>query len=673
MATFKGKKNEILAGTTEDDTFNSGGGAGTITGGGGNDTYIFAAKNDASVVTGGEGSDTFIIKTSKVADGFTIDGGTSSKDNSGNTATKTQVASQTSGTIADAVLAPIDARLDLVYRPAPNATALSTNSSSYSATPNATDTIQFTKSGDFTNMSFTHIEKIKLASGVSIKITADQLEAATTSNDLGAINSAVQFEGVAGGKTEKVTILVEYEDTAFYSTTTKSSYAYTWADFQLDDFTVANIAKNVTMLYDLASESKVLAAALEDDEEDAGGAEESLGSSGKIYGRVDGTNANEYVLGSYGVDNATMRLGNDTYFGFDGNDLIIGHGGADYLDGGNGNDIFTIGGFGVNGQHSGTPGANNPFQGLTSKADDGNPEWITDDNAKINGVDQYGGKRDVIVGGAGRDTLRITSGQGIDNAKNAADASDNVVLKLTDANFKGMEVVQVGANVGRINTEDSALQLLNDHLYLNSGASETGVSATATDTGKSLNNLTVDASGVTKNGLLFEGNGNDNNFIGTAKGDTFIGNGGHDTLTGGGGKDVFQFGSVHTMTVGSDSTSAGNSATTTGQSFYYDKITAFTAAMYDTITDFTAGSDKIALNRDFFTKFGTSTKVAPTAANIVQGAGTTAAADADDYLIFNSTDGKLYYDADGSGAGASVLVAELQHVTSVSASDFVIV
>ena len=47
----------------------------------------------------------------------------------------------------------------------------------------------------------------------------------------------------------------------------------------------------------------------------------------------------------------------------------------------------------------------------------------------------------------------------------------------------------------------------------------------------------------------------------------------------------------------------------------------------------------------------------------------TAAADADDFLVYNQVTGKLYYDADGSGAGAAVQVAALKANLAISLTD----
>lgn len=562
---------------------------------------------------GTAGSDTFTITTTSVANSSSIVGGTGNKNNSGGDA----VGTGTNNTLAAALLLPTDATVILDYQwtnssgTATKSTTISTAASRI-GTPNATDTIVFQKSGDFTNLSFTQIEKIKLADGVSIKISGEAYDAAGGSLDLGAFNPGVHFYGTAGGKKETVTIVGEADEIAFNvkagsasQSTTDGAYNYYQADVQLDDASIAYLAHDgVSLKYDFTKAFK-----------------EIDNSTYGQYERFDGSNNDDYVLASDAVDNFTSREGNDTFYGRGGNDYIVGGQGADYLDGGAGDDLFVINGFaGLLGNGEG-------------KSSTGEKQWISGD---------------VIVGGAGIDTLRVSSGALNENFG---------IVTLNDSNFKSMEVVEVGSMVSRLSSQASAMQYLQSTTYLKASTAES--TGTGAKLGESYNYVTIDASDVTKNGLKFIGNGNTNTFIGTTKADTFISNGGHDVLTGSEGKDTFQFGKIHQMTANSGGTA------------YEDIATSITSADSDTITDFVSGTDKISLDNDFFAAFTAIGKISE--ANLVQGAngGTLTATS---FLSFDADTGNLSYDADGSGtASVAIIVATLTGVSSLSLNDFVII
>lgn len=432
-----GTENDQIDGGDGDDILNGGEGVDIVVGGdatAGNETVVgnlyFATSDDT--LLGGEGNDTFRISNELEGD-IIIVGGVSDLDNEGEEAryvdkeddevtgeievTDTQTGERVE--IEDLEVAEqteTDVRLNIVTRP--GSSAISTFATTV-AGYNAVDTLEFTASGEYENIAFSGIERIELSSGVSITLEAEQLEENGESLGLGEVlNPGYQIHGVAGGDVENVTVELEFEEETFEPAATivgASPVTYDKAVFEVDDFSVAHIYHNVDVTYD-ASEGVA-------------------GSFTRIDGANEGSDAHEIVEGSEGVDYATMRLGDDTVYGNGGNDLLIGHGGADYLDGGEGNDIFVIGGFGSG------------VQGTTSKADDGNKEWIA-----------TGATHDVIVGGDGVDTLRITTGIG-------ANTKANGTVVLNNDNFQSMEVVQVGGTVGRLNVENTDLQLLNDHYY----------------------------------------------------------------------------------------------------------------------------------------------------------------------------------------------------------------
>jgi Ca2+-binding RTX toxin-like protein len=135
-------------------------------------------------------------------------------------------------------------------------------------------------------------------------------------------------------------------------------------------------------------------------------------------------------------------------------------------------------------------------------------------------------------------------------------------------------------------------------------------------------------------GLRLGGNELAQTIAGTAGADTISGGGGRDVLLGGAGADTFVIGTVAT----------GNVAV---------------------LADFVAGTDRIGLTSSAF-NVGTSLD----AAEFVAG---TAATTADQRVIYDAGTGQLFYDADGNGAGAAVLFAQVVPGTAITAVSFDVV
>ena len=159
-----------------------------------------------------------------------------------------------------------------------------------------------------------------------------------------------------------------------------------------------------------------------------------------------------------------------------------------------------------------------------------------------------------------------------------------------------------------------------------------------TDTILNIENLYGSAYGDT-----LSGNASGNQLYGAAGNDILNGMGGNDTLNGGAGLDTFVFNTALSA--------MGNK---------------------DTITDFNVTDDTIQLENAIFTKLTTLGALAT--ANFCANA-TGIATDSNDFICYNTTTGALSYDADGSGAGASVAFAVLGTTVhpALTAADFVIV
>lgn len=92
----------------------------------------------------------------------------------------------------------------------------------------------------------------------------------------------------------------------------------------------------------------------------------------------------------------------------------------------------------------------------------------------------------------------------------------------------------------------------------------------------------------------------------------------------------------------------------------------------DKITDFNPNNDIIHLENSIFTSLGVEGIL--DSSKLRAGSGVIKAADSNDYLLYNSTNGYLYYDSDAMGSASSPLqIALLSPNLAVNNSDFVIV
>jgi Ca2+-binding RTX toxin-like protein len=143
---------------------------------------------------------------------------------------------------------------------------------------------------------------------------------------------------------------------------------------------------------------------------------------------------------------------------------------------------------------------------------------------------------------------------------------------------------------------------------------------------------------------------------GDAMNNTLIGNGGRDTMYGAAGDDTLDGGA------GRDALNGG-----TGADIFVFKTYADRA---DNINDFEANIDHIVIEGS---AYGYGDYAGAVSADDFITRTTNAALDASDRFIFRTTDKTLWFDKDGLGGAAAVLLADLQSTASLSASDLLIV
>ncbi|WP_288995358.1 M10 family metallopeptidase C-terminal domain-containing protein, partial [uncultured Gemmobacter sp.] len=138
------------------------------------------------------------------------------------------------------------------------------------------------------------------------------------------------------------------------------------------------------------------------------------------------------------------------------------------------------------------------------------------------------------------------------------------------------------------------------------------------------------------------------NLTGNALAQIITGNAGQNRLNGGDGNDTL----------------AGYGGNDT---FVFN--TALGSGNVDKVIDFSAGSDRIELENAVFTGLATGVLAASAFVANLTGIATTAA----QRIIYETDTGDLFFDADGSGAGASVRFATLNPGLGLANTDFLVV
>ena len=358
------------------------------------------------------------------------------------------------------------------------------------------------------------------------------------------------------------------------------------------------------------------------------------GGGNNVINGSSGTDTVSYYYGNNGTGvtaslataaaQATGGSGTDTLIGIERlygtnyADKLTGNTGANYLSGYAGNDTID-GGTGID----------------TMLGGDGNDIYYVRDIGDIvtetNAVASTGGT-DTVYSYLSAYTLTAK----VENGRITSTSSAN----LTGNTLDNLLYAGVGNNVinGSSGTDTVSYYYGNNGTGVTVSLATTAVQATGgsgSDTLLSIENLT--GSGF-NDGLT--GNNGANRLEGGSGADRLAGGLGNDTLIGGSGSDTFRFDTL---------------------------LNALSNR--DTIGDFNVVADSIELENAIFGSLTTTGMLV--AGSFRTGAGVSAA-DADDYILYDSGSGALYYDADGDGGGVAVQFASLSSALALSNGDFLV-
>jgi len=392
---------------------------------------------------------------------------------------------------------------------------------------------------------------------------------------------------------------------------------------------------------------------------------------------IDGNSGGNLINGLAGADTMRGAGGSDTYIVDNAGDQVIeasaGGGSADTVQS---SVTFTLGNNIERLYLTGT-GNIDAFGNVLANAINGN-----------NGANRLdgGAGADVMRGGFGNDTyvvetpgdlaLESSPSGGIDTVESSIALTllanvENLVL-TGSANING-----AGNALANSLTGNSGNNLLNgfagadtmsggdgDDVYIVDNAGDQAIETNAaggTDRvqssvgfalGDNVENLTLTGSA----GIDGTGNALNNAITGNGAANALSGGDGHDTLLGGAGADVLRGGT------GGDILNGGTGA----DSFVFDTALDGTTNR-DGITGYSVAADTIVLDSAVFAGLAAG----PLAAGAFHIG--SAAADADDRIIYNAATGVLLFDPDGVGGAAALEFASIGPALAMSASEFTVI
>jgi len=343
-----------------------------------------------------------------------------------------------------------------------------------------------------------------------------------------------------------------------------------------------------------------------------------------LLGTATGGAGNDSLVS---IENITGSAQADTLTGDANPNILDGGAGADNLKGGLGDDSYVV-------DNTGDVVSEKLNEGIDTISSSVNYTLLANvENLTLTGA--------LTINGTGNGLANNITGNSAANNLNGSGGNDT--LSGGDGNDTLNGGIGADTLVGGLGNDSYAVDNANDVIIENLSEGIDKVNSSVTHT------LFANVEQLTLMGALaIDGTGNDlaNVIIGNTAANQLDGGSGNDTLDGGLGNNVLTGG-------------AGN-----------DFFRFTTTGHVDTITDYNVVNDTIRLENAVFTALTTTGTLAGN--NFKIGA---AAADADDFIIYNNVTGVLLYDADGNtfGGVAAVQIATVGVGLAMTNADIVVI
>ena len=359
--------------------------------------------------------------------------------------------------------------------------------------------------------------------------------------------------------------------------------------------------------------------------------------------RLIGQDTPETIFALAGDDTVSAGGGNDSVFAGDGNDRLFGGDGEDILYGGTGNDLLN----GDTGNNTLVGGAGNDTYVVNTASDRVFETTTTASQIDAGGIDTV---RSAV-------SLNLNASAGVRFVERLA-LTGTANINATGNALANVLTGNAGNNVlnGGLGNDTLVGGAGNDTYFVNAAGDrvfETTTTASLIDAGgidtvRSEVSLNLNASAGVRfvERLTLTGTANIN-ATGNALANLLTGNAGNNVLNGGLGNDTLVGG-------------AGN------DTFVFSA--ALGATNIDQITNFSLTDDTICLDDAVFAGLASGRlDTSAFAANL-----TGRAADALDRVIYEVGTGRIYFDADGNGAGSRIHFATLTANLALTNADFIV-